>query len=315
MKFGLRIPNTGPLASVDNMLVTARRAEEWGYHSLWLSDHVVIPLEIRSRYPFNVSGKFPSPPNTPVFDPLPVMGYVAAVTSRVNIGTNVLILPYRNPVVTAKQIASVDVLSGGRVVLGVGVGWMEEEFEVLHAEPFAQRGPVSDEYIRLYRELWTADEPRFHGRYYQVEGIKFLPKPVRPGGIPIFIGGMTAAAMRRVARLGDGWHAWAMTPDEAARQIERLRGIVRQERRDPARIGVMMTNAVRIQRPGAPKIELTEHDGAAPIVGAAEQVCEALRAYEQAGVDELALLFRGGSYSAILELMEEFMVEVGRKLK
>lgn len=312
MRFGLRVPNTGPLATVENMLATCRAAERLGYDSLWVSDHVFIPLEVRSRYPFSASGRFPAPPGTPVFEPIPVLAWIAGVTRRVEIGVNVLIVPYRNPVVTAKQLATIDVLSGGRLALGIGVGWMKEEFDVLRAEPYEQRGRVTDEYVQLWKELWTAEVPSFKGRYYEVSGITFEPRPPHP--IPILVGGVSDAALRRVARYGDGWHAWTTLPEGAARDVARLRSMVEAEGRDPAAIRVMMGNAVRLQRPGAPAIEITEFDGPEPVVGTAEQVIETMRAYDTAGIHEFALLVRSGPYSAVLELIEEFMEDVGRKV-
>ena len=158
MKVGVSLPMTGPLATgpgaLDTILAFARKAEALGVDSLWLPDHIVIPTEIQSRYPYNKSGKFPLPAEMAFLEPLTVMGYLAGITKRVRIGTAVLVLPHRNPILLAKMFATLDVLSRGRMIAGAGIGWMEEEISLLGA-PFQRRGTLSDEYLRIMRELWT----------------------------------------------------------------------------------------------------------------------------------------------------------------
>ena len=161
--FGCSIPSSGALASPENLRALAQRAEDLGFDSVWVSDHVVVPRQIESFYPYAPDGVPTFRPDLPYFEPLAALNFLAGCTQRVRLGTHVLIIPYRNPVVTAKMLATLDVLSGGRVILGAGVGWMEEEFLALGLDTYHQRGAVTDEYIRLFKELWTKDEPEFHG--------------------------------------------------------------------------------------------------------------------------------------------------------
>ena len=176
MEIGLHLPHVGPLATREGITAFARLAEEHGFDSLWVSDHVVVPRSLGSRYPYNREGAFPIPPEVPFQEPIATLLFVAGVTQRAKLGTTVLVVPMRNPVVTAKQLATLDVLSNGRLVLGVGAGWMQEEFEALGV-PFEQRGARASEYIRLYKALWTEDNPSFHGKFWQIEDIGFSPKP------------------------------------------------------------------------------------------------------------------------------------------
>ena len=169
MKYGAFLPHIGPLARGDvmtNIRMTAQTAEALGFDSVWTADHIVIPKQINSRYPYTASGSFPMDPKEPLLEPLSVLSFVAACTTKIRLGTAVLVLPHRNAVVTAKTVATLDVLSGGRVILGVGVGWMEEEFNAVNAS-FAHRGPVSDEAVAVMKELWTSEHPSFSGKFHR----------------------------------------------------------------------------------------------------------------------------------------------------
>lgn len=182
MKFGMLLPNLGPLATgpgaLDGLLAIAQKAEAVGFDSLWVADHVVIPTDIKSRYPYNTTGEFPADPSQGMLEPLSTLGYLAGITSRVRLGTWVLVLPHRNPILTAKMFATLDVLSRGRMMLGAGIGWMEEEISLLGA-PFKRRSALSDEYLRAMRELWTNPDPHFAGEFCNFSGIKCEPKPVQ----------------------------------------------------------------------------------------------------------------------------------------
>ena len=211
MKFGMLLPNIGPLATGDDALDTlqtiAQRGEVLGFDSLWVADHVVIPTSIGSPYPYSADGQFPVDPRHGMLDPLATLGYLAGVTSRVRLGTWVLVLAHRNPIVTAKMFATLDVLSRGRMMMGAGIGWLEEEIELLGA-PFHRRGALSDEYLAACRELWTNPDPVFEGEFCNFNGFKCEPKPVQER-LPIWVGGHSARAMQRVATYGDGWLASA----------------------------------------------------------------------------------------------------------
>ena len=212
MDFGCVFPNRGPLATPANLLRVAEKAEALGYDTVWFSDHIIIPTEVKSFYPYHPSGQMQFNPSEPYWEPLTAMSYVAGRTSRLRLGTSVLVLPYRNPVVTAKMLATLDVLSNGRVTLGAGVGWMEEEFNAIGLDTYSRRGTYSDECIRIFRELWTRDNPSFQGEFHQFSNVRCEPRPVQPGGIPIWVGGHTPQAIRRAARLADGWQPLVQRP-------------------------------------------------------------------------------------------------------
>jgi len=185
LEFGCHLPVYGPAATRDTLMAFARRMEALGYDSLWVSDHVVIPWEIRSRYPYSATGDFPLPPTTDFLEPLTVLALVAGVTERAKLGTTVLVLPHRHPVLAAKMLATIDHLAPGRVILGAGVGWMREEVELLGA-PYERRGAWSDEAIRVMRACWTQERATFTGEFFRIPPISSAPKPAR-GMIPIWL--------------------------------------------------------------------------------------------------------------------------------
>jgi probable F420-dependent oxidoreductase len=226
VKWGIVFVNSGPFASPEMARALAETAEEAGFESLWGGDHVVMPATYRSEYPMSDSGKFSTGGKTTgekygddqdIPDPLVHFAYLAALTNHIRLGTSVVILPQRNPLVLAKQAATVDSLSGGRFTLGVGVGWLEEEFTALGI-PWEHRGPRSDEYIEVMRTLWRDSESTFHGRFADFDTVKCNPKPVQRPGIPIHIGGHNRAAARRAGRLGDGFCP-AIFPNSAVRTL------------------------------------------------------------------------------------------------
>jgi probable F420-dependent oxidoreductase len=204
MRFALRYCNTGRYVDAKEAVGLAQAAEAAGFESLWTVEHTIVPAGYASAYPYDPSGKMAGGRNDiPLPDPLIWMGYVAAATRSIKLATGILILPQHNPVITAKQIATLDHLSGGRILLGVGVGWLEEEFAALGV-PFKERGARMDEYIAAMRELWSAEAPTFNGRFVAFERAYCRPQPVNKG-VPIIIGGHSQAAARRAGRLGDGF--------------------------------------------------------------------------------------------------------------
>jgi probable F420-dependent oxidoreductase len=204
MKFGVRYCNTARYTKPENAVELVQAAEAAGFESAWTVDHVVVPEGYESQYPYTDDGKMAGGKNDiPLPDPLIWMTYVAARTERIKFGTGILIVPQRNPVVTAKQVATLDYMSGGRVLLGIGVGWMEEEFRALNA-PFKARGRATDEYIGAMRELWSAEKPNFHGEFINFDGAHCQPQPPNKS-VPIIVGGHSKAAARRAGRLGDGF--------------------------------------------------------------------------------------------------------------
>ncbi len=229
MKFGCHLPVYGPAATRATILGFARRMESLGFDSLWASDHVVIPWKIRSRYPYNPTGDFPLSPETPFLEPLTTLAVVAGATEHIALGTTVLVLAHRHPVLLAKMLATLDQLSGGRVIVGAGVGWMKEEIELFGVD-YQRRGAWSDEALRVLRACWREPRPRFEGTFFRFDELAVEPKPVR-GDIPIWIGGDTPAALRRVAELGDGWHPAFPTPQSLGEALPRLRDASSRARR------------------------------------------------------------------------------------
>src|ERR1700675_2803095 len=204
MRYGFYLPTRGACATADDLEALLERGERLGFVSVMIADHLVFPTEIASRYPYTVSGDFPG--GGDALDQLALMAFAAARTKALRLVTSVMILPHRNPVVTAKMLATIDVLSRGRVTVGVGVGWLREEFEALGAPDFDRRGAVSDEYLRIFKALWTPDPAAYHGGFSRIAPGRCLPHPVQKPHPPIWVGGHSKAALRRVARLGDGWH-------------------------------------------------------------------------------------------------------------
>jgi probable F420-dependent oxidoreductase len=229
---------------------------------------------------------------------------LAGATQRIRFVTSVMILPYRNPVVTAKMLASLDVLSGGRVIVGAGVGWMKEEFETIGTEPFAERGKVTDEYIAAFRELWSSDNPSFNGKYCRFSNIVFLPKPVQKPTIPIWIGGHSKQAIRRAARLGDGWHPIGgvptipLEPEGIKEDMNMLFDYAAKAGRDPKKIRVALKGSLFDREkqitPGKRR----------RFIGSAEEIASDIREYRTAGVDTMIFDVRRPTVGETLERME-----------
>src|SRR5213593_3181538 len=317
MEFGFSLPGRGPLASPDPILALATTAESLRFSSLFVTDHVVLPASMaRSTYPYSTTGQLPGGAAQDYLEPLVTMGWLAHVTSRIRLGTSVLVVPYRNPVLVAKMLATIDRLSGGRVILGAGVGWLREEFEALAAPPFEARGAVTDEYLRLMRAAWTTDPVTFEGRYYSVRAVHALPKPAQRRGIPIWIGGHTDAAVRRAATLGDGWHPIALRPpgllfpDEYAKRTRQLEEWAREAGRDPRSVELtvrvpMEVRSKRFKPPG----------GDRPFFqGTAEQVIADIRAYQAAGVTHFVFDPTVPDLKAALTNMDRFAHDVRGKV-
>ena len=206
VQFGANIFGVGALADPAALADAAHLAESLGYHSVFVADHVIMPRALASRYPYSRDGSFPYDPDREWLDPMVALGFLAGRTTTIRIGTSITVLPMRHPIVTAKQVASADHLSGGRVIFGVGVGWMAEEFALL-GESCHDRGRRMDEALRLLKALWTEENPSFAGEYFAVHDCAMTPKPVQKPHVPIWVGGDSPAALRRAARLGDGWHS------------------------------------------------------------------------------------------------------------
>jgi probable F420-dependent oxidoreductase len=230
VKIGVHVPQWGPDATRDGVLKVARTAEAAGLDSIWVADHVVYPLAGGSSYPYRDDGP-PFAPDEGFLDALTTLALIAGATERVLLGTSVLVLPMREPVQLANTVASLDVLSGGRVLLGVGVGWWEQEFRALSA-PFEQRGNRIEEQIEILRLLWRHGTHAFHGEFYDFDEIVCEPRPAQAGGPPILIGGMGRAGRRRAGRIGDGWHALGSHGGTLTEGFEDVRRHAREAGRD-----------------------------------------------------------------------------------
>jgi probable F420-dependent oxidoreductase len=223
MKIGL---NAWPVHS-RFLLPAARCADELGFDSLWLGEHLVFPTRIESNYPYD-SGLGPPLRSTPLHDPLITLGYIAGQTKNLQLATGVYVLPLRHPMIVAKLVATLDELAGGRVILGVGSGWLKEEFDAIGAA-WERRGKRMDEMVDILRRLWTEEKVAHHGEFYQFDEVSFEPKPAR-APVPIIIGGETAPALRRAARLGDGWYGTFHTPETVAERVKELRTMIANDR-------------------------------------------------------------------------------------
>lgn len=298
MKIGISVPRAPNAAAMKRF---ARRTEELGFESLLLGDHVVLPTGGTNQYPYTADGSFSRASDAPFLETMTLLGYLAACTDTIKIGTTVIILPYRNPVVQAKMFASLDVLTEGRIICGVGVGWLEKEFEVLGA-PYAERGPMSDEFIEIFRVLWTEDHPQYHGKYYRVDGIQFYPKPVQKPHIPIWVGGHTRAALRRTAKYGDCWHTTRQTPEFVAEHLPYLRERIDRAGRDATSVSISLKRSLHFTDIGIPESNSVRSTGA--LIAGTQEVIDDVYACREIGIDQLTYDFRADGLEDSIRVME-----------
>jgi probable F420-dependent oxidoreductase len=309
MEFGFNAPTAGPLAAPEALAAIVTGGEAMGFDYATVSDHVVIPKDIEARYPYTDTGEFPAGARQERHEQLVEVAWLAAKTTRLRLVLSVMVVPHRPAVLAAKQLASIDILSGGRLTVGVGAGWMREEFEALQTEPFEERGAVTDEYLLAFKELWTRDDPRFEGKYARFGNIDFSPKPVQRPHPPIWVGGESGPAMRRTARLGDAWYPIQSNPsfpmDSLKRLtagIEKLHGLVRKAGRDPKEVGVV----VRVQAAGE-GVPATAGDGERRMwSGGAAEIIQDIRDLKALGVRSLDFGFAGTTPEAVTAAMRRF---------
>jgi probable F420-dependent oxidoreductase len=290
MQFGVALPHFSRLASREAVLTTAREAEALGYDSVWTTDHVLMAKDQ------------PEPYGT-ILEAITTLTSVAAVTERVRLGTSVIVLTQREPVLVAKQAATLDVLSNGRLILGVGAGWNEREFGFLSAS-FHDRGRRLDEYIQVLRTLWSAPDPRFAGQFVRFEDVSFQPRPVQPGGPPIWLGGGSRAALRRAATLCDGWHAVGTTVEDFAAGMRTIRTLAGERQVvGSVRLRAAVGRRLPEQRSARGQVQ-------ALLSGSREEVVDRIQAYAAAGASELVLSFGADDLEANLADMRRFADEV-----
>ena len=305
--FGTSLPSRGEMAGPEQLRSVAQRAEDLGYDHVWVSDHIVLPKKVDSFYPYAADGVATFRPDEPYYEPLAALNFIAGCTQRIRLGTHVLIIPYRNPVLTAKILSTLDVLSGGRVILGAGVGWMEEEFQAMGLDTYKERGAVTDEYLQLYREFWTKESPSFQGKYYQISDSGFEPKPLQKP-LPIWIGGHTGAAIRRAAKYGDGWMPIGLRPpaildpEELSGKIARLRKLTVEAGRPEDAVSLTFSTGIVFNDSAGSSREMMQ--------GRPEQIAADLRQYQDLGVSNFIVGFQGGTVPELQENMERFSREV-----
>ena len=297
MQYGVILPNVGPLAHIDSLATIALRAEKLGYDGIFLSDHIVVPDGLRSAYPYRSDGRFPLTAADRILEPIVTLSYLAAATQRIRLGFSVLVLPYRHPVLNARMLGTLDVISNGRLIAGVGVGWMAEEFAALDAD-FPDRGAVTDEHIAILRAFWTGATSELCDTRYSVAGLRMEPAPIQRPHPPIWTGGTSPPALRRAARLADGWHGVRQSPDDVARVVARI-----AELRSAA--GNSMDGFTVSLRAG---LDITDQpfsgEGSTPLRGSPEQISDDLDAYARAGLDCLVVEPRAATPEQLMGQLE-----------
>ena len=317
MKYGFTLPGRGHLATPERLGIIARKGEEFGFDTLLTGDHILVPKNISSVYPYTEGGEFPGSGSGESMEQITLLSYIAGQTSKIRLVTSVLIVPHRNPLIAAKSLATLDLLSEGRLVVGVGVGWMREEFQALGLPPFEERGAVTDEYIRAFKVLWTEDDPHFQGKYISFDDISFLPKPVQKPHPPIWVGGESRPALRRTAELADGWYPLGSnptfpmgTPEQLKAGLERLAGYAERFGRDPSTIEtIYRTHQFELLKQAAGPDRL-------PFVGDAGQIAGDIRQYQDMGVTSMIwdFLRQTDDLDSMLGLMEDFSTQVWPKV-
>jgi probable F420-dependent oxidoreductase len=284
MDIGCHLPNQGPLATGEALSTFAREADRRGIASLWVSDHVVFPRTATGRYP---GGRFPHPPDKPYLEPVVALAAAAVVTTRARLGASVFILGHRHPVVMAKMLTSIDALSQGRLICGVGVGWWQEELEILGA-PFHRRGRQADEILTIFKTLWSEDNPAFEGEFFRFRDLGFAPKPVQKPHPPIWVGGDSPGAFRRVVAHGDGWHATSKSPAELAAALPRLRETAERAGRRFDTIELSLRYTLRDEL----------------LAQGSQAVVDELAEYRRLGLGHVLLEFRRDDLGRMLEILE-----------
>jgi probable F420-dependent oxidoreductase len=309
MEFGFGLPTRGPMAAPQSLATLARTGEELGFAIISVSDHVIIPKTINSTYPYNESGTFAGSPSGECLEQLALLSFLVGVTSSAKLLTSVMVLPHRPPVLTAKMLATIDVLSNGRLIVGCGVGWMREEFEAIGAPSYDERGAVGDEYIRAFKELWTSDNPTFEGTYCRFANVAFAPKPVQKPHPPIWTGGESPAALRRAGRLANAWYPIGSnprfpvgTPAQFATYTARVKRYAEEAGRDPSALDFAYSaNWFNDQQ------AQTLPDGQRrPLTGTPQQIADDIKRYAELGVRHIMVNLQGETQAQTLERMQRF---------
>jgi probable F420-dependent oxidoreductase len=313
MRFGVNILSRGAMANREGYVKVAEAAERFGFSFVSVNDHVVVPGDIESKYPYSEGGDWSGAAVGECLEQLSTLSFLAGRTERVRLLTSVMVVPHRPPILAAKMIATADRLSGGRVTVGCGAGWMREEFEALSTQPFAERGAVTDEYIAAFKELWTSPKPQYSGRHVTFDNILFEPKPLQRPHPPIWIGGESQAAMRRAAKLGDGWYPASSnpqnrldTPARVAEAIKQFKAVCEKAGRDPATVAL----AHVVLWPVNWAEENAISGGRRTFTGSTADLIADGQALEASGVQDVCVSFPAPTVKETLERMERFATEV-----
>jgi probable F420-dependent oxidoreductase len=304
MELGVFLPISGRAAGPETLAEAARSAEAQGFDAVWSADRVVTPWSIETPYPYAESHEFIVPPDRPFLDSLTCLAFLAGCTQTITLGISVLVLPYRHPLYWARVAVSIERLSKGRLIMGVGVGWMREEFAALGV-PFEDRGRMTDEQLEILGRLWTEEHASFEGRFYRFRDVAFSPKPLQRPRIPIWVGGEGLAAQRRAARYGDAWFPYFVdvSPAELRSGYETVLRLAAEAGREPAQVRLACCRPIEVTREPVPQDERR-------LRGSPGQLVEALAAYRAIGVAHLALQFMVPRWPERVEQIERFAREV-----
>jgi len=304
MKLGVFLPVSGRAAVPEVLTDAARQAETLGYDSVWAAERLVNPWAMKTPYPYKDSQQWFVPPDSPFLEPLTCLAFLAGCTERVALGISVAVLPYRHPLYIARVATSIDTLSKGRLILGVGIGWMVEEFEALGV-PFKKRAGMANEQLEILDLLWKEERPRFEGRYYRFHEVAVSPKPVQKPRFPIWTGGESEAAQQRAARYGDAWFSYfvKITPQDLAGRFANVRKLAAEAGRDPAEVHFCCCRPIDITPAPVPQEEDT-------LRGTPEQLIAALKRFKEIGVEHMALQFMVGRWPERKVKIERFAKEV-----
>ncbi|MGE5271091.1 MAG: LLM class F420-dependent oxidoreductase [Thiohalocapsa sp.] len=316
MQFGFGAPVSGALSGPRDLARIVGEGERIGYDYCTISDHVVIPRDMEAKYPYSDTGEFPGRAGGDRHEQLTCVAFVAAKTSTLRLVTSVTVVPHRPPVLTAKVLATIDVLSEGRFIWGIGVGWCQEEFDAIGTEPFAERGAVTDETIAVCRELWTNEKPAFSGKYASFSNVFFQPRPAQQP-IPIWVGGESGPAMRRTARLGDAWYPIGTNPRNRLDTLkrleagwERIKKLTRDAGRDPNAVKI----AYRFSQIGAAIPERADNGDRRLGSGDNAAIAADLRALRDLGVIAVDFSFGGDTADTVIANMRRFREDVLAKV-
>ena len=313
MKFGFQLMLRGVASDPEGLTAIVQKGEQSGFDIVAPNDHIIVPAGIDSTYPYSEDGIWAGASVVDCHDQLTALTFIAGKTERIKILTSVMVVPYREPVLTAKIISSADVLSKGRIIVGCGAGWMQEEMDAIGAPPFKERGKVTDEYLRIFKELWTKDNPKYHGEYANFENIHFKPKPVQKPHPPLWIGGESKAALRRTARLGDGWFPAANnpkfridSPESLNTRLNVLRELCDEEKREFSELdlGFFYTGLI------SEDLMIGEGGKRQIFTGNSSDIVNDIESFRDVGLDTMIFRMERPSLAGTLDLIEWFGSEI-----